>query len=180
MRPWQRNPLLQASDRVRFGLHVLLVALIALTAPLAAAVGAAIYTSVVAESVAGTVGVRTVSATLDADASPVMLRANSAVVQAHWSADGRTVTGRVQARAGARQGDRVQVRVHADGTVAAPGPSRQEAMPEAVIVGLMALVAADAAMLVLWRGACLALDRHRHGRWDHEWALVDPAASRRS
>jgi hypothetical protein len=161
---------MRPSDRLQSCLHLALVGLLIAMLPLAVLLGVAVHQRVLAES---RVGGHPVSATVDADVLPLRYRANALAVPAHWTVDGTEHSALVPVAGKVTKGESIALRVDEQGNPAPPPLNRSEALPDAIFAALLGLAIADVGLVVLWRSACLSLDRHRRAQWEREWALMD-------
>ena len=168
MRLFGRNPLIRAGDRVEALVVVFAVVVVLLAAPIAAAVGTAVYDSRSHLYAAQAQNPRTVTATVTGDK---FVRQDTfgqmVTVPARWFAAGTEHTGIVSATPGVKTGDSIDVWVAEDGSHIGP-PLRT------------ALDAAVAAAEAIWFGAAMAaaglvaatraiLNRARHARWQQDF-----------
>jgi hypothetical protein len=165
-----RDPLVRTTDRIEALVFVLAVAVSLLAAPIAAAVGTAVYDSsrhIYAEQAHTR---HTVAATVtDVPASQQILRTGTTTtVSARWTAAGAEHTGTVKAQSTAKAGDTLEIWVDDNGAqVPAPAPTSRaaaEAAMGALVIWICAAAIA-ATLLAVTRAVC---DRIRFTRWQHD------------
>jgi beta-lactamase regulating signal transducer with metallopeptidase domain len=165
-----RDPLVRTTDRIEALVLVLAVAVSLLAAPIAAAVGTAVYDSsrhIYAEQAHTR---HTVAATVtDVPASQQILRTGTTTtVSARWTAAGAEHTGTVKAQSTAKAGDTLEIWVDDNGAqVPAPAPTSRaaaEAAMGALVIWICAAAIA-ATLLAVTRAVC---DRIRFTRWQHD------------
>ena len=177
-----RNPLARTSDRVESAVFVIAVLVALLGVPVAAAIGSEVYAG---QSVASTEQLsirRQVTATLLEDTGPGAANdVTSPAVRASWQApDGTPRQGGVPAAHDLVTGSRIPIWVDDGGRLTTP-PLTSEG----------AVITAIGSAVLLWSGLvgvlCVAhlstvhLHRRRNvRRWETEWAVVEPAWSRRT
>ncbi|GAA2744076.1 Rv1733c family protein [Kitasatospora cinereorecta] len=176
------NPLRRSSDRFQWWLGRILLAVVLVGLPVAAAAaGLQSYRAEVHAGRAQSAARHTVTAHLTADAVDSAPQVVSKVpVTASWTAaDGTTRTTTVRIWPGVRAGTPVVLWVDGrDAVTSAPVTGGQ-----AVTAGLTtaAVTAGSVAVVCLaaWKGSVRLLDRGRYARWDAEWSLVEPRWSKR-
>lgn len=164
-----RDPLVRATDRIEALVLALAVVVSLLAAPIAAAVGTAVYDArrqVYAEQAHTR---HTVAATVtDVPASQQILRTGTTTVPARWTSGGAELTGAVKAQSTAKTGDTVEIWVDNNGAqVPAPTPTTRAAV-EAVTGALviwMSVAATAATLFTVTRAVC---DRIRITGWQHD------------
>lgn len=169
LRLWGRHSLVRASDRIEALAVVLTVVVILLTAPIAAAIGTAVYDArrhVYAEQsdqrhiVAATV--------TDDDAAQAVLRSNTALMPARWSVKGVEHTGAVEVPSTAKTGDVVQIWIDQRGDrTSAPNPpgiAAVEATTGALVIWVL-VGAVEVGLLTVTRSLC---NRVRFAAWQRE------------
>jgi len=164
-----RDPLVRTIDRIEALVLVLAVAASLIAAPIAAAVGTAVYDSsrqIYAEQADTR---HTVAATITgAPASQQILRTGTTTVSARWTAAGAEHTGTVNAPSTAKAGDTLEIWVDDNGTqVPEPAPTSRaatEAAMGAMVIWICAAAIA-ATLFTLTRAVC---DRIRFTRWQHD------------
>jgi multisubunit Na+/H+ antiporter MnhG subunit len=162
-----RNPLVRASDRIEALALVLGIVLVVLTAPIAGAVGTAVYTSRSAVYEQQVRSRHTVVATVLADStSTVRPYSVSFDLRARWQDRGvqhETVLGWDRP---AKAGDRLSIWVNDKGDYAGPPTRAKRAASDAIVVGALlwlSVITVVAAAIGLTR---FRLDRRRHAEWD--------------
>lgn len=169
VRLFGRNPLLRVGDRVEALVMVFAVVVSLLAAPIAAAVGTAVYDSrrpFYAEQARER---HLVTATVtDPGKKPSMNPDNPNTVTARWFAAGAEHTGVIKTRKEFKPGDSVGIWVRQDGTQVGPSAPTKTAGEEAALaaVGTWSAVAVGAAALVV--GTRAVFNHVRHARWDQE------------
>jgi hypothetical protein len=162
-----RDPLVRTVDRIEALVLVLAVAASLLAAPIAAAVGTAVYDSsrqIYAEQAHTR---HTVAATVT-DVPQQILRTGTTTVPARWTAAGAEHTGAVKAQSTAKAGDTLEIWVDDNGAqVPAPAPTSRAAVEAAMgaVVLWICAAAIAATMFTLTRAVC---DRIRLTRWQHD------------
>jgi hypothetical protein len=164
-----RDPLVRTIDRVEALMLVLSVVVSLLCAPIAAAVGTAVYDAnrqLYAEQAQNR---RSVPAIVTGDpASQQVMRGIAFTAPARWSMAGGERTGTVKAPSTAKTGDMIEIWLDDDGAVVpAPTPTTRaavDAMGAAVAIWV-SVIAAAAALFTITRAFC---DRIRFTGWQHE------------
>jgi hypothetical protein len=164
-----RDPLVRTIDRIEALVLVLAVAASLIAAPIAAAVGTAVYDSsrqIYAEQADTR---HTVAATITGvPASQQILRTGTTTVSARWTAAGAEHTGTVSAQSTAKAGDTLEIWVDDTGAqVPAPAPTSRAAVEAAMgaVVLWICAAAIAATLFTLTRAVC---DRIRFTRWQHD------------
>jgi hypothetical protein len=164
-----RDPLVRTIDRIEALVLVLAVAVSLIAAPIAAAVGTAVYDSsrhIYAEQAHTR---HTAAATVtDVPASQQILRTGTTTVSAQWTAAGAEHTGTVKAQSTAKTGDTLEIWVDTNGAqVPAPAPTSRAAAEAAMgaLVIWICVAAIAATLFTLARAAC---DRIRFTRWQRD------------
>lgn len=164
-----RDPLVRTTDRIEALVLALAVVVSLLAAPLAAAVGTAVYDSrrlVYAEQAHTR---HAVAATVtDVPASQQFLRTGTTTVSARWTSGDAEHTGAVTAQSTAKTGDTVEIWVDNGGAqVPAPTPTTRaavEAVTGALVIWI-SVAATAAALFTVTRAVC---DRIRFAGWQHD------------
>jgi hypothetical protein len=164
-----RDPLVRTTDRVEALVLVLAVVVSLLCAPIAAAVGTAVYDSnrqLYAEQARSR---HFVTATINGDpAIQQELRITTMTAPARWSVAGAEQTGTVKVSSTAKPGDSIEIWVDDNGAqVPAPSPTRRaaaEAVAAAVAVWVT-VIATAATLVAVARAVC---DRIRFAGWQHD------------
>ena len=173
-----RDPLVRTTDRIEALVLVLAVVVSLLAAPIAAAVGTAVYDSS-RQAYAEQAHTRhTVAATVtDVPASQQILRTGTTTVSARWTAAGAEHTGTVKAQSTAKAGDTLEIWVDNNGAqVPAPTPTTRAAA-EAAMGALVIWICAAATAATLFTVTRAVCDRIRFTRWQHD--LEQPGRQRR-
>ena len=168
LRPAGRDPLVRTIDRIEALVLVLAVAVSLIAAPIAAAVGTAVYDSsrqIYAEQAHTR---HPVAATVtDVPASQVS-RTGTTTVSARWTAADAEHSGTVKAQSNANAGDTIEIWVDDNGAqVPAPAPTSlaaAEAAMGAVVIWICAAAIATT-LFTVTRAVC---DRVRFTRWQHD------------
>jgi hypothetical protein len=164
-----RDPLVRTIDRVEALMLVLSVVVSLLCAPIAAAVGTAVYDAnrqLYAEQVQNR---HSLPATVTGDpASQQVLRTITFTAPARWSTAGAERTGTVTAPSTAKTGDSIEIWVDDNGSpVPAPTPTTRAAV-DAVVAAVaiwVSVIAATATLFTITRAVC---DRIRFTGWQHD------------
>ncbi|AOW92651.1 hypothetical protein BFN03_07965 [Rhodococcus sp. WMMA185] len=175
--PWNRNPLMRASDRLDFVAAAVMIIALLMMVPIAAAFGTATYAGLNEQSQAQLRAGHTESATLIDDPRPSVVESATSRfpevldrATAQWSArDGTLRTAVVQTRPGAQRGDTVDVWVDMNGNMTdEPRPTAENA---AIAVGSAVSVWVGAAVVfvLLFFGLRWMSTRSRMRQWDREW-----------
>lgn len=160
--------MVRATDRIEALALVLGVALVLVTAPIAGAVGTAVYSSraTVYEQQLRTRHV--VAATVLADStSTARLYSVSFDVHARWQDRGVQHEGVLATDRPAKAGDRVSIWVDDKGDYVGPPTRPRRAASDAIVAGVvlwLSVITLVAAAIGLTR---FRLDRRRHAQWDH-------------
>jgi hypothetical protein len=164
-----RDPLVRAIDRIEALVFVLAVVVSLLAAPIAAAVGTAVYDSSRRVYAEQTHSRQTVTATVtDVPASQQILRTGTTTVPARWTAAGTEHTGAVKAQSTTKSGDPIEIWVDNEGAqVPAPSPTTRAAV-EAVTGALVIWISVAAAATTLFTVTRAVCDRIRSTRWQHD------------
>jgi hypothetical protein len=164
-----RDPLVRTIDRVEALMLVLAVVVSLLSAPIAAAVGTAVYDSnrdLYAEQARNR---HAVAATVtDVPASPPISRSGERTVTARWSVDGAEHTGTVKTQSTTAAGDSITIWVDNNGAQVSAPPSTTRAAAEAVVAAVaiwVSVIAAAATVHAITRAVC---DRLRFTGWQHD------------
>ena len=168
MRLFGRNPLIRAGDRVEALIVVFAVVVVLLAAPIAAAVGTAVYDSRSHLYAAQAQNPRTVTATVTGDKFVRQDTLGQTVtVPARWFAAGTEHTGAVSATPGVKTGDSIDVWVAEDGSHI--GPPLRTATDAAVAAAEAIWFGAAMAAAALVAGTRAILNRARHARWQEDF-----------
>ncbi|OBF29097.1 hypothetical protein A5724_26480 [Mycobacterium sp. ACS1612] len=162
-----RDPLVRTVDRIEALAFVLAVTVSLVAAPIAAAVGTAVYDSsrqIYAEQAHTR---HPVTATVTDVPTSQVSRNGTTTVSARWTAAGAEHTGTVKAQSAAKAGDIIEI--WADNTgeqVPAPAPTSRAATEAAIgaVVIWICAAAIAATLFTATRGVC---DRIRFARWQH-------------
>jgi hypothetical protein len=158
--------------RVQYVMTMIAALTIVGAIPAATMLGTVVYHHLSVDNARLRAILRTVDATLDADAQPGGQQSATSSTQAHWVLAGAVHTGTISADAGARAGDRQRIWVRPDGSQASaplgPGMIAGDAVGIAVAVFAGVVTAAVTAVRVCGR----LLDRQREASWGREWSAL--------
>ena len=163
-----RDPLVRTTDRNQALVLVLAVVVSLLAAPIAAAVGTAVYDSsrhIYAEQAHTR---HTVTATVTDVPATQILRTGTTTVSARWIAAGAEHTGAVKTQSTAKTGDTIEIWVDNTGAqVPALTPTTRAAAEAAMgaLVMWICVAAIAATLFIATRAVC---DRIRFTRWQHD------------
>jgi multisubunit Na+/H+ antiporter MnhG subunit len=162
-----RNPLVRNSDRIEAFMLILGIALVLVTAPIAGAVGTAIYSSRAAVYEQQVRTRHTVAATVLADSTSTV-RPYTVLfdVRARWQDRGvqhETVLGWDRL---AKAGDRLSIWVNDKGDYAGPPARPERAVSDAIVVGALLWLSVITVVAAAIGLARFRLDRRRHAQWD--------------
>jgi len=162
-----RNPLVRNSDRIEALMLILGIALVLVTAPIAGAVGTAVYSSRAAVYEQQVRTRHTVAATVLADSTSTVRPYNvSFDVSARWQDRGVQHEDALGWDRPAKAGERLSIWVNDRGDYTGPLARPERAVSDAIIAGAvlwLSVIAVVAAAIGLAR---FRLDRRRHAQWD--------------
>ncbi len=162
-----RNPLVRASDRIEALTLILGIALVLVAAPVAGAVGTAVYSSRAAVYEQQVRTRHTVAATVLADStSTVRPYSVSFDVRARWQDRGVQHEDVLGTDRPANAGDRLSIWVNDKGDYVGPPTRPKRAASDAIVAGAvlwLSVITVVAAAIGLTR---FRLDRRRHAQWD--------------
>jgi multisubunit Na+/H+ antiporter MnhG subunit len=162
-----RNPLVRRSDRIEALMLILGIALVLVTAPIAGAVGTAVYSSRAAVYEQQVRTRHTVAATVLADStSTVRPYTVSFDVRARWQDRGvqhETVLGWDRP---AKAGERLSIWVNDRGDYTGPPARPERAVSDAIVVGALLWLSVITMVAAAIGLARFRLDRRRHAQWD--------------
>lgn len=167
VRLFGRNPLVRAGDRVEAPILVLAVVVALLAAPIAAAVGTAVYdlrSNVYAEQAQTR---SSVTATVIDDGKALNPPNKVMTARARWFAAGAEHTGTIKTRHTVKPGDSIDIWVNQDGSQV--GPPIRTAVEEGVAAALAIWFGAAGAAAALVAATRAFLNRARHARWQHDF-----------
>ncbi|PBC40069.1 hypothetical protein CJ179_33830 [Rhodococcus sp. ACS1] len=175
--PWSRNPLMRATDRFDSVAAVVMITLILIAVPFAAALGTATYTGLNEQSHSELQTRHAQSAVLIDDPRLVIIgRAPSRSPEtqdratAQWTApDGALRSTVVDTKPGMHRGDTVDVWVDRDGNVVDEPRSGVGNAEIAVSAALSAWSVAAVCSFVLYMGVRWMNRRSQMRHWDQEW-----------
>ncbi|MGW4351890.1 Rv1733c family protein [Nocardia sp. NPDC004582] len=172
LRPWNSNPLMRATDRWETLARLLVLALMLLAVPVAAAVGTATYSSsaerISTENAAKTEVLATVLTEPKQTVAAGPAQAAHYEVQIQWKHDGSLGKGTVEVRRDTKVGSTVQTWLGADGLPGDPPREPGSAVLNGIGTAVALLVGMGCALLaVLWCVTQL-LDRVHAVRWEAE------------
>jgi hypothetical protein len=168
MRLFGRNPLIRAGDRVEALVVVFAVVVVLLAAPIAAAVGTAVYDSrshLYAQQAQNSHVVTAV--VTDHKVTHRKALGQTVTVLARWFAAGTEHTGSVSAPPGVKTGDSIDIWVAEDGSHV--GPPLRTALDAAVAAAEAIWFGAAIAAAALVAGTRTFLNRARHARWQKDF-----------
>jgi hypothetical protein len=168
MRLFGRNPLIRAGDRVEALVVVFAVVVVLLAAPIAAAVGTAVYDSrshLYAQQAQNSHVVTAV--VTDHKVTHRKALGQTVTVLARWFAAGSEHTGSVSAPPGVKTGDSIDIWVAEDGSHV--GPPLRTALDAAVAAAEAIWFGAAIAAAALVAGTRTFLNRARHARWQKDF-----------
>lgn len=183
---WRRNPLCRRSDRREAWLTLWAALLIALGAPAVGTLGGMLAHRELLEAIRAQESQRhAVWATvqqlvvpqppLDSDADENPDTEDRYHVIAYWPGpDGATRTGTTDVGHRVRPGDRFHIWTDELGRITTRPMSDDTASSQAALAGLVAAVAAGAAVEAGRRLAVRQLLHRRYARWEDEWARIGP------
>lgn len=174
------NALRRTSDRFELWFRRVLVAVLVLGLPAAAAgAGLTAYEASMRTARAQAAERHQVTARLTAGADSDDEWAKRPARIRWTDPDGGVRTGATLVKPGTPQGATVRVWVTRDGTVTGPPTSALNATTRGWVVGGMAAFGLAAGSWAAWAGMRLVLDRRRYAQWDAEWDLLEPRWSAR-
>jgi hypothetical protein len=183
VRTWlglRRSPLLRPIDRIEIIARWVAVGVAVVGLSISAMVTNAVENSLPSDAQRGALSPATATLLEDASAYPPLGMEPSARhrTQATWSApDGTTMDGLVATTATAQEGDRVEVLLRPDGTIAPAPPSPFERTVLSTTAGLAVPVLA---LVTGWLWLTLVhcvLRRSRERYWETAWSSFDQAHS---
>jgi hypothetical protein len=164
-----RDPLVRTIDRIEALVMVLALAVSLLAAPIAAAIGTAVYDTSRRTYAEQAETRHTVAAIVtDVGVSPQIARTGTTTVPARWTAAGAEHTGAVKVQSTVETGDTVEIWVDNNGAQVPAPSSTSRAAAEAAMGALVlwiCMVAIATTLFTLTRAAC---DRIRFRRWQHD------------
>ncbi|WP_009472548.1 hypothetical protein [Rhodococcus sp. JVH1] len=175
--PWSRNPLMRGTDRVDSVVAAVLITVVLIVVPFAAAFGTVTYTGLAERSHAELQTRHAQSAVLVEDPRPVVVadaHSRSPDTQdratAQWTApDGTLRSTDVETAPGTHRGDTVTVWVDTNGNVVAEPRSGMQNAAIAVSAALSVWAGAAVGALLLYSGVRWISGRSRMRQWDREW-----------
>ncbi|WP_157050852.1 hypothetical protein [Rhodococcus sp. RD6.2] len=179
LRPWNTNTLMRPSDRLEGVLILVIAGVVALSIPVAGAVGTSTYSRLSDIADSQREQVHQVTAVLTDDAPQRLIgttMSNQAFVEqapAQWSVNGVAHAGPVPAEVGDKAGQTVSIWIDPAGApTGAPRSSTENAAAAlGVTVGAWALCSATCGLVIL--GLHWLTDRIRLRQWQREWERVD-------
>lgn len=166
-RLFSRNPLVRSSDRAEALVLVLAVVVSLLTAPIAAAVGTAVYDSRSRLYAEQAQNWHSVTATVIDDRAAVKPSSKTMAVRARWFAAGTEHTGVITTRQSVKPGDAIEIWVNHDGSQVSPPV--KSAVDEAVAAALAIWWSVAIAATGVFVGTRAILNRVRHARWQQDF-----------
>ncbi|WP_072948280.1 Rv1733c family protein [Rhodococcus koreensis] len=181
LRPWSRNHLMRASDRIEATLVMLAAAVVLLLIPVAAAFGSTTHTRLEQQAQALRAAVHPVPAVLledtylAPDSPEYTIRPAGAqnTARARWTTPHGDHVAAVPTDTPAKAGQTITIDVDADGNLTGPIPDTREntALAVTAACGLWALAAG--AVLLSTALAHRQFTRNRLRRWAQEWKQFD-------
>lgn len=172
--PWSGNRLMRGSDRLESSVLLVVIALILILVPIAAAFGTATNTRLDDQSRADREIRHQIPAVLLEDASVNLAdttpaTATTGQAPAQWTADGTTHTGQVRTAPEATARQTISIWIDPAGDLADAPKTGAENAAEAVGAALVlwtmgATICLTALMGIRWAGT-----RYRMSQWDREW-----------
>ena len=178
--PWSGNRLMRGSYRLESSVLLVVVALVLILVPFAAAFGTATNARLNDQSRADRETRHQVAAVLLEDASVNLAdttpaTATTGQAPAQWTADGTRHTGQVQTEPEATAGQTISIWIDPAGHVVdAPKTSRENAS-EAVAAALAVWTMGATICFMVWMGIRWAGTRYRMSQWDREWRNLGKA-----
>ncbi|MFD5462177.1 hypothetical protein ACFWIQ_05000 [Kitasatospora sp. NPDC127059] len=180
--PNRHNPVRRTSDRIQWWLARILLAIMVVGLPAAAAsAGLLTYHAQLQMRQVQSAARHTVTAHLTA-AAPVPSNNDYGTVPATaaWTAsDGTTRTATVQVRPGEPAGTPVPVWVDRNDTATSAPIPRSQAAAAGWTTATVAAGTVSLLCLAVWKGSVRMLDHRRYAQWDAEWSQVEPRWSKR-
>jgi hypothetical protein len=175
--PWSRNPLMRATDRCDSVVAAVLITVVLIVVPFAAAFGTVTYAGLAERSHTELQTRHAQSAVLVDDPRQVVVadaRSRSPETQdrgtAQWKAPDDTLRSTaVETRPGTHRGDTVTVWVDTNGNVVAEPRSGVQNAAIAVSAALSVWAGAAVGALLLYSGVRWISGRSRMRQWDREW-----------
>jgi hypothetical protein len=170
-RTFTRNPLIRLSDRIEAWVLMVAVGVVLVSAPIAGAVGTAVYESSSRTLAAEALTSQSVTATATkGTAGTVLFNSGPVTIPARWQIDGREHTGLLNwDRPDVSVGDQMEIRVNSDGERIAP-PSWPAFHAVAVALGIW--LSCSAGAVAVFAVARLRLNHVRLAGWDRELKSV--------
>lgn len=170
VRAFGRNPLVRTSDRIEALLLILAVTVALAAAPIAGAIGTAVYEARSHAYVEQATSRHTVTAIAVEDSTTTVqpYTVDTITVDARWRVDGTEHTGSFEWDDMAKAGDRLTIWVDSDGNyVGTPTPTSR-AGADAVAAGLATWLGAVAATSALMASLRSRLNRLRYAGWERD------------
>ena len=162
-----RNPLVRRSDRIEALTLILGIALVLMTAPIAGAVGTAVYSSRTAVYEQQVRSRHIVAATVLADStSTVRPYTVSFDVRARWQDHGVQHEGVLGTDRPAKAGERLSIWVNDRGDYTGPPARPERAVSDAIVVGALLWLSVITMVAAAIGLARFRLERRRHAQWD--------------
>ena len=162
VRAFGRNPLVRTSDRIEALLLIPAVTIALAAAPIAGAIGTAVYEARSHANVERATSRHTVTAIAVED-SVTTVRPYTIIVDARWRVDGTEHTGSFEWDDMVKAGDRLTIWVDSDGNYVGPPTPTSRAGADAVVAGLATWLGAVAATSALIAWLRSLLNRLRYG-----------------
>ncbi|MGW7446605.1 Rv1733c family protein [Kitasatospora sp. NPDC054795] len=180
--PNRHNPVRRTSDHIQWWLARILLAVMVVGLPAAAAAaGLLTHRAQLQVRQVQSLARHTITAHLTARApAPSNNDYSQVLATAAWTAsDGTTHTATVRVRPGEQAGTPVPLWVdHQDAVTSAP-ITRSQAAAAAWTSAAMTATTVSLLCLATWKGSVRVLDHRRYAQWDAEWSQVEPRWSKR-
>jgi hypothetical protein len=172
-RAFGRNPLVRTGDRIEAMLLMLAVTAALIAAPIAGAIGTAVYDTRSHEYAEQAMSRHTVAAKAIED-STTSVRPNSdtITVAIRWRIDGIEHTGSVALDQTVQAGDSLTIWVDRDGNYVAPPTPASQAGSYAVGIGVLTWLGAVVATVTFTALLRSRLNRLRSAKWDREFKTL--------
>ncbi|WP_330252978.1 hypothetical protein OG874_44270 [Nocardia sp. NBC_00565] len=178
VQPWNPSPLMRVSDRVQGLVRILVVLVLLLGVPAAAASGTAAYSSAAEQIRAENATKTAVSATVIGTPVRMQVADRNGTTAEHyqaavtWDRDGKSGRATIVVPDTAQAGAAVPLWLGPDGQPTAAPQRSSAAAIRGIGVGATVLIEIwVGAAAVLWSTGWV-LDHRRHARWDREWRQI--------
>ncbi|MFC0448842.1 hypothetical protein [Rhodococcus jostii] len=178
--PWSGNRLMRASDRLESSVFIVVVALVLIMVPFAAAFGTATNTRLNDQTRTDRETRHEIPAVLLADSRAQLADTTPAPrskgpAPAQWTANGTTHTGQVQTDPEAKSGQTISVWIDQVGNLVDPPTTGTENALAAVGSALAVWTTISSFFLLMLFGIRWAGTRYRMTQWDREWRNLGKA-----